>query len=67
MGVEWPKGFGEWALFLALLLGVSNMYLYERPTSFQFLVILLLLAIFNRLSRKEVTNHTSHIKIKFKK
>lgn len=64
MSIEWPKGFGEWTLFLALFLGVVTMFIYERPSSFECLVVVLLLGIFSRMNRKEVTKHTFHINIK---
>lgn len=62
--IERPKGFADWLLVVALIAGITRMYLFEHPTSFQFLVILLLLAIFSRLNRDVVTKHTHHIEIK---
>lgn len=67
MKVEWPKSIWEWFIFSALIIGACKMYLYERPTSFQMLVILLLMMIFSELKQRKVTKHTHHIEIEIEK
>ncbi|MEK3935939.1 hypothetical protein MKY41_11480 [Sporosarcina sp. FSL W7-1349] len=64
MRIGWPKGFAEWGLAIGLVGGITKWYLSEHPTNFQFLVILLLLAIFNRLKEKKVTKRTHYFEIK---
>lgn len=63
MKIKWPKDCWEWVLFAALILSIARMYLYEQLTGFQFIVVILLLSIFNRLNRKEVHNHTHHVEV----
>lgn len=61
--IKWPKDFSELLLAVAFSASAIRMILYEQPTSFQWIIILLLILIFNRLNRKEVNNHTHHIEI----